>query len=473
MRRGGTPLGILLGLLLAAVQASALSASAAGEGDHSPGAVLRHVFVIVQEGHTFDNYFGSYPGADGIDPHAVQQPLDPQKPGAARLALHRIEGRAARLSSDVATAHTALDGGAMDGFALAQQRRDGEPTAALGYYERGDVSSYWQLASRYVLMDRFFSSAMGGSQPNHLFLLTGQTLTPRQLASGDVYRMPSIFDRLDAASVSWKVYVRHYDPRLTYHQLRAGVGYVAQDVRVPLLNMPAIVDDPSRFARLVDQSRLFEDLRASQGAAQVSYVFPGGDSERAPALVSQGQQQVAGIVSAIMRSPAWSSSAIVLTWSDWGGYFDHVPPPRVDEHGYGFRVPTLVISPFARHGFIDHTTSDLTSTLKFIERLHGLAPLTERDAAASDLMSGFDFSQAPEPAPSPPLVAPLSAGAGLPVRAVVAFYGGAVGLTAAAILAAALGGWRRTLALAMAGRRPRSRAAAWPGGRPARGHEPQ
>jgi phospholipase C len=425
---------MLAGLLLMAAEAQALSAGAHAASDLAPSAKLRHVFVIVQEGHTFDNYFGSYPGADGIDPGK----------GAAS-GLYHIAQHPAPVASDVAAARAAFDGGKMDGFAAAQQSQNKDPAAGLGYYDSSDLAAYWQLASRYALMDQFFSSAMGGSLQNHLFLLTGQSVKTNQASEG-VYRMPTIFDRLDGGGVSWKVYVRHYDPRLTYHRLQSAARVVPQDVRVPLLNMPAIVDNPARLSRLVNQAELFDDLRADQSAPQVSYIFPGGNSERAPGVISQGQAHVAAMVSAIMQSPVWSSSAGVLTWSDWGGYFDHVVPPRVDDQGYGFRVPALLISPFARHGFVDHTTGDLTSILKFIERLHGLAPLTPRDAAASDLMSAFDFTQTAQ-APAPQPSARLATGRGLALTTVVAFYLLAVTLAATMILAAALGGWRRTVDL--------------------------
>src|SRR5947207_13785865 len=136
--------------------------------------------------------------------------------------------------------------------------------------------------------------------------------------------------------------------------------------------MTESVNDTSRLAKLTDQSNLFRDMRSEATTPAVSYIYPSGDSERAPDPISLGQQRVTSIVTAIQRSPAWSSSAILVTWSDWGGYYDHVRPPQVDSHGYGFRVPMLVISPFARAGFVDHTTSDFSSILKFIEGTYSL-----------------------------------------------------------------------------------------------------
>jgi phospholipase C len=148
-----------------------------------------------------------------------------------------------------------------------------------------------------------------------------------------------------------------------------------------------------------------------------------------------------------MRSQAWKDSAIFVTWDDWGGWYDHVVPPQVDGDGYGFRVPALIISPYAKKGYILDQTSDFTSILKFIERLHGFAPLTTRDEAANDLMSAFDFSQSPR-APIQPTVGapPITAARGPSAVALVEMYG-VVGLLALMLLAfAALTGRKRRLA---------------------------
>ena len=261
-----------------------------------------------------------------------------------------------------------------------------------GYYDGSDLKSCWELAHHYTLMDDFFSSTLGGSLENHLFLVAGQSATPQQLQSPAGYQLPTIFDRLDGAGVSWKYYVGKYDPTLTKQRLTPDASFIPQLVRVPMLSWPSFAA-PARRAHFVDRNTLYPDLSTPDKVAAVNYIVPGGDSERPPAAISTGQDRTAGMVDAIMRSPVWSSSAILITWSDWGGYYDHVAPPQVDGGGYGFRVPMMVISPYARAGFVDHTTADFGSVLKFIERLHGLAPLTTRDQKASDLLSAFDFQQ--------------------------------------------------------------------------------
>jgi phospholipase C len=392
-------------LVLAAVLLTPAPAAATVAEGTALSAVVKHLFVIVQEGHTFDSYFATFPGADGAPPNTVHVPAVPGQAGPM-VSLHHAAGVPEALSADLTSARVALDGGRMDGFALAQSRTGKDPAAGISFYDGGDLGFYWGLARRYVLMDHFFSSALGGSLANHLYLFSARSVPGAEPPSGG-YQMPTIFDRLDGAGVSWKVYTRDYDPRLTYHV--AGGEPTAQDIRLPLLDMPAIVDRPQRFARLVERRALFQDLLSERTTPAVSYVLPGGDSERPPSSVQMGQGRVQDIVQAIMRSPAWASSAVILTWSDWGGYYDHVPPPSVDPHGDGFRVPALIVSPFARTGVVDHATADSTSILRLIEELHQVSPLTSRDASAGELLSAFD--------PAGPAPAPADAGAQPAARA--------------------------------------------------------
>ena len=447
-------LALLSAAVLGAGYAPALASTATMP---SASTTIKHIFVIVEEGHTFDNYFATFPGADGINPGKVQIPSDPKASSSQSLSMHALGSSSpGALSADFTAARIALNAGAMNGFASAQTRVGNDPNAALGYYTREQLDAYWQLASSYTLMDQFYSSALGGSVDNHLYLVAGQAVPASELKSPNGYAVPTIFDRLDASHLSWRAYVRHYDPTLNYHRVGAYANFVPQVVRVPMLNMPSIVDNPARFANLTDQSNLFRDLRSESSTPAVSYIYPASDSERAPDPVTLGEQRVASIVSAIQRSPAWTSSAILVTWSDWGGYYDHVRPPQVDSHGYGFRVPTIVISPYARQGFIDHTTSDFTSILKFIETTYNLAPLTNHDKAASNLTEAFDFSRKPF---APVLVeTPTSTvSRGIPVLVVVIFYGGSVAVAGILLL------------LALSWRRIRSGRGGPGGGRPAGG----
>jgi phospholipase C len=369
--------------------------------DPRAGDKIKHLFVIVQEGHTFDNYFGGYPGADSLAGNAVVllDPKNPAKGTAQGSPLDPTLGHPSPLSDTGGTARLAYDGGKMDGFFVAQNARGLNGFDSLKHYSQTDLAYYWSLAKNYVLMDKFFSSAMAGSLENHLYLMAGTSLTPRQRGVPGGYTLPTIFDELDAAKVTWMVYVRQHDASLNPQGLNGAGAFVPEVVRVPLLDMPSFANDPARAQRIVERSRLFADLNANR-LPDISYIFPNGDSERAPGSVAEGEGRVQGIINSIMRSPAWASSAVILTWSDWGGYYDHVAPPQLDGAGYGFRVPALVISPYSRRGYVDHTTADFTSVLKFIEDLHGLAPLTKRDAAAYNLNSAFDFGAQPRLATS-------------------------------------------------------------------------
>jgi phospholipase C len=362
--------------------------------DADAASHIKHVFVIMQENHTFDNYFGSFPGADGL-PIGASVPVDPAQPAGSVVQPYHLPAlRTQDLDHSESSARTAFDGGLMDGFVVAQQHRNLPGSLALGYYDGNDLPYYWYLASNYVLADRFFSSAMGGSLANHQFWVAGLDSGLGETIPAQGVQMTTIFDRLQAAGASWKFYVKNYDPRLDFRHLDPTNPRDSEVAWVPLLTIPSVVDDPSKAAQVQDLSNLYRDL-AGGAVPSVSYIIQGGTSEHPPGHVGNGQNATVGIIDSIMRSHAWNDSAIVLTWDDWGGWYDHVVPPQVDREGYGFRVPALIISPYARKGYILHETADFTSVLKFIERLYGLAPLTTRDEAATDLMAAFDFHQAP------------------------------------------------------------------------------
>jgi phospholipase C len=363
-------------------------------------AKIKHVFVLMQENHTFDNYFGTFPGADGVA-NACGVPTNPSDPASPVVSpFHLGQVRTPDLHHGEATSRAAFDNGKMDGFIKAQVTRKLPGQLALGYYDGRDLASYWALARQYVLADRFFSSAQGGSSINHQYWVAARSSGQADSIPPTGIDLLTIFDRLDAANVSWKFYVKNYTPALSYHNRLPNDPRDAQLAWVPLLTMPRFVDDPARMARLTDLADLYQDLVKGDAPA-VSYIIQGGTSEHPPGHIVNGEIATVAIISAIMRSPLWESSAIILTWDDWGGWYDHVAPPQVDRDGYGFRVPALIISPYARRGLVFHETSDFTSILKFIERLHGLAPLTTRDEQANDLMHVFDFQQ-PARAPAVP-----------------------------------------------------------------------
>jgi phospholipase C len=327
----------------------------------------------------------------------------------------------------------------MDGFIHALKLRNQDGRLALGYRDGRDIPYYWNLADQYVLYDHFFSSAAAGSFLNHVYWTTGSAGGGYdRFPPGGLRNLPTIFDRLEAAGVSWKFYVQNYDPRLNFRTLSHFPGNRAsQVIWVPLLNMPRFLDDPNLFKHIVNLDEYYRDL-ADGTLPAVSYIAPSGPSEHPPSNLQSGQAFVRSLINALVASPEWRSSAFLLAYDDWGGWYDHVKPPRVDKYGYGLRVPAILVSPYARRGFVDHTTLDFTSILKFIEQNWGLAPLAKRDARAQSIASGFDFSQPPRAAAftSPTRGPALDARVRRPI--IYALYLGALTLAVLLIVWAAL-----------------------------------
>jgi phospholipase C len=363
---------------------------------------IQHIIVLYQENRSFDNYFGTYPGANGI-PLSITLPKSPGSDEKVSpfhiptLSTHDLDhsNRAAKV---------AYDNGKMDGFIYAVGSN-----LTMGYYDQRDLPYYWDYASRFVLLDNFFSSQMGPSLPNHLYLLAGQsggltentqggTCESREICQGGsnatsnnpygvsknlTLNFTTVVDQLDSRGVSWKYYNGDKD-----HYKEAGYWN-------PLPAFTSFKNNPARLNNLAPNSQFLVDL-AKGNLAQVTWVVPTEDeSDHPTANVGAGQRYLVSSINAIMQSKYWASTAIFVTWDDYGGWYDHVAPPQVDAFGLGFRVPSMVISAYAKEGFIDHTQSEFTSILKFIQTIHDLPPLTQRDAMASNMLEAFDFTQLP------------------------------------------------------------------------------
>jgi phospholipase C len=297
------------------------------------------------------------------------------------------------------------------------------------------------MADQFVLYDRFFSSALGGSFVNHLYWVAGIPNGPAsQPVNEYLADRPTIFDLLQRSGVSWKFYVQNYDPTITYRTLAEHAGNrSSQVIWVPLLNIDRFLDDPALNSHIVDLNQYYDDLAAGSLPA-VSFIVPSGPSEHPPSNVRSGERFVKSLVQALMQSPAWSSSAFVLTYDDWGGWYDHVVPPQVDQHGYGFRVPALLVSPYARRGVVDSTVLDFTSILRFIEDNWGLPSLSTRDAQANSIASGFDFASEPRPAAVIPFNRVDTSVPTAPERAVIYLaYGGGLAVSILMFLTAFYG----------------------------------
>lgn len=373
---------------------------------------INHLIWIIQENRSFDNYFGTFPDADGIPPSTCL----PVLPGSKDCVkpFHMPDGLPiCDLPHVWEVAHAAYDQGKMDGFVWAEGT-----SYTMGYYDDRDIPNYWNYARHFTLCDRYFSSFMGPSLQNHLFTVAAQdgglTHMPHTLKEveddlddPDGFSFASMVKLFHTANLDWKYY-NETKPLPPGVDRNAGINdqFYPDPKRFwiwnPLPGFKAVRDNAADMARLVDLKEYFQDLQRGT-LPQVAWIVPDTeDSEHPPEPIPQGMWYVTNVINALMQSRYWQDSVVVLTWDDYGGFYDHVPPPEVDAFGYGPRVPTIVISPYAKRGFVSHDPYDFTSVLKFIEERWGLSYLTARDHHALDLRDCFNFSQAP----APPLVIP-------------------------------------------------------------------
>ncbi len=389
----------IIGLILAALFGASqfgMVAAAPGGDTHQAKTPIQHLMVLLQENHTFDNYFGTYPGADGL-PLNTTMPIDLKNPAAGTIQPWHIgNSTITDLSHTANTFKGQYDKGKMDGFVSYLNGINQNGQLSMGYYDGTDIPYYWNLADNYVLFDRFFSSASDGSFANHMYWVAGVSpvaLRGQKLAD-ILANVPTIFDRLQAAGVSWKFYVENYDPEITYRNQIAAGNKASQVIWVPLLNFDRFIDDPNLSSHIVDLNQYYVDLQHGTLPA-VSFMVPSGASEHPPQKPVTGERTVKNLIQELMRSSSWDSSAFMLLYDDWGGWYDHVTPPQVDNFGYGLRVPALLVSPYARKGYIDNTQLDFTSILKFVEENWNITPLASRDTAASNFLEAFDFEMSP------------------------------------------------------------------------------
>jgi phospholipase C len=452
VRRALTASALVLALLALADSATASSPVARG-GIHD----IRHVVIVMQENRSFDSYFGTYPGADGIPKHVCVP--DPLRHGCDR-PYHDALDRDSGGPHDHVDALKDIDGGRMDGF--VRQAEAGRATYCrahvdspfcsltptrpdvMGYKDARDIPNYWAYARRFVLQDHMFESDASWSLPAHLYLVSGWSArcTRRgdpmscraavqapgsppgeaQNATGAVpdYAWTDLTYLLHQHHVSWQYVVfKGEQPDCADDQMLCRA--VGQNAHTPgIWNPLPYFDTVREDGQLGDIVPFGDFLREAKAGTlpNVSWLTPAQSvSEHPPALVSRGQAYVTSVVNAIMRSRDWGSTAIFLAWDDWGGFYDHVKPPTVDAQGYGLRVPALVISPYARRGYVDHQVLSFDAYLKFIEDdfLNGarIDPRTDgrpdprpdvrEDARVlGNLVSDFDFRQRPQP----PLVLP-------------------------------------------------------------------
>jgi phospholipase C len=304
----------------------------------------------------------------------------------------------------------------------------------MGFKNRSDIPNYWAYADQFVLQDRMFVPNLSWSLPAHLAMVSGwvarcknadpatcvnnvkEPMFNHNYTTPDPhYAWTDLTWLLKHAGVSWAYYVANGSQPDCYDG-DAVCPPRAQSAKTPTMWNPLpYFDTVKQDGQVNNVKRLkaFYNAAANDRLPQVSWIIPNGtNSEHAPGLISTGQAYVTGLVNAIMKSPAWDSTAIFITWDEWGGDYDHVAPPVVDGNGYGLRVPGLLISPYAKQGYIDHQTLSFDAYLKFIEdRFLGGARIDpetdgrpdprpnvrENAAILGDLRNEFDFTQTPRP----------------------------------------------------------------------------
>jgi phospholipase C len=371
---------------------------------------VEHIVFIIKENRSFDNYFGTFPGADGATSGVIST--------GERMELQHTPDRMSRdLGHEWKDAHLAIDNGKMDQFDLVLGGNVDNDFLSMSQHLDSDIPNYWRYAENFVLADRMFSSLAGPSFPNHLYTVAAQSAgvisNPNSLqwgcdtgpnvtatvidASGKTtqqfpcFEMPTVADELEAAGVSWRFYApQRGQPGYIWSTLNA-IGHIRLG---PLWTSRVFNDDHflnDATGTLPSVSWLVPDFAVSDHPTRV---LPGG-----PPTVSicEGENWTVQHINAIMQGPSWPTTVIVLVWDDFGGFYDHVPPPDIDQFGLGPRVPLIVISPYVKARTISHTTYEFASVLQLIEARYKLKALTARDVEANSLLDVFDFSQSPEP----------------------------------------------------------------------------
>jgi phospholipase C len=379
---------------------------------------IQHVIVVMQENRTFDNYFWTWPGQAGYVA-GLCMPLDPSVPTGGCVKPKPASSTA--LSGDLPHSWTsswaAYNNGSMNGFLTAA----GDNPAVMDYYDNGSLPNLWTYAKDYVLADQFFTSAKSYSQPNHWYMIAGASpqvslyqgsaqeksacydAVTRQLTMAtcayinQAQEIQTMADLMNGHGITWKYYDTPIPQGATLAAAIKGSckGCDPWAYWNPLDAKNSSYTNLAYTDNIVARRQLFWDI-GNGTLPQVSWVIPSAPiSDHPPANITLGMWWITDIVDSVMQSKYWQSTAIVVLWDDYGGFFDTVSPPAVDGYGLSFRTPALIISPYAKEGYLDHTVYDFESTLKFIEWRFGLPSLTQRDSGANDLLNAFDFNGGP------------------------------------------------------------------------------
>jgi len=411
---------------------------------------IRHIVVLMMENHSFDNYLGDLGRGDGLSSARDEASAENQTSAGMPVDSHPLPSTSQHKGVPTQgwdATHEQWADGRNNGFVRNAERQDTDtdPAVAMGYWTADDLPFYHGLARVFPVADRWFSSCLGPTFPNRRFLVAGTSngLVDDHLAhTFDRPENGTLFDLLDAHRISWTNYhpIGHARPtakRLVgMHGLRAGrrAGGILKRLMSGLHCADADAKSVLQFTadayplgllRYLGHVRSIDRFVADAAAGDlpaVSIVDPdfASDSEENPQDIREGEAFAARIINAVLHGKGWSDTLLIWVYDEHGGYYDHVPPPEAvepDDRGpdgggpwrfdrYGFRVPAVIVSPYARPDYVSHVLHDHTSILKLIETKWNLPPLTRRDAQADDLLDSVDLSGPPAFAVPPTLPRP-------------------------------------------------------------------
>jgi len=368
-----------------------------------PGAAqIKHVVFILKENHTLDNYFGTFPGADGVTSGLIHTGKSVRLGPSPNFFTEDI-------GHSFGDALLGMDNGKMDKFDLIPGALQRGRLANYTQFKQSQIPNYWALATRFVVADEFFTSVHGPSFPNHLFTIAAQSgqaienpdtggawgcdsgpqatveaIDPsgKHFFESPCFDFTTVADSMNDAGLTWRYY--------TASPKQGGFQWCEFDAIKHIRNGPqwkTNVRYLNKFAKDIARGDL----------ANMTWITTDGQESEHPKQGGScaGENSSVKIIDAIMNSPMWSSTVIFISWDDFGGFYDHVPPPQLDLLGLGPRVPLLIISPFVKSGYIEHQQLEFSSVVKFIEEVFGLPFLTARDTNSNDMFDAFDFTDEP------------------------------------------------------------------------------
>ncbi len=364
---------------------------------------IRYVLLLVKENHTFDNYFTGFPGAAGTTTAKLSTGAIITRPAAP----------AGPLPKDICHCNgcgqTAYHSGTMSGFDLI-----GAGQLPFVHYSEAQIPNYWKYARNFVLADHLFSETLGPSTPGHLVFWTAQSLVLDNAKCktgglcagfGCAAGKDVTITAANPDTCATSAHAPCFDVPVLVDHLPKGFTWSNYGGRLPMMTK-SVVAQPGYPAHFHKQDDFVKDLAAGKLTnLMVGHLWSGDVSEHPAANPCSGENYSVDIINAAMQLPQWNEMAIILTWDDWGGFYDHLAPPvkkcaNGQIFGNGFRLPAIIISPYSKKGFVLTTPAEQASVTRLIEDLWGMSYMSARDAHARDakagsLMSAFDFAQAP------------------------------------------------------------------------------